>query len=150
MKCLKGIEASREQLLQREARVSTRLALGESPPCCCVMLWKHTAEVKNCMHGGGYDSSDGQWAALQHPPEANTSGMVLWGQTAFTLPSCPAQYTRSLPAAVSHTPTCWSPDAVYSTESFCTAGQQQRRAQHVCDRSCTATPQTKRCMLLVQ
>lgn len=52
---------------------------------------------------------------------------MLWGQTAFTLPSCPAQYTRSLPAAVSHTPTCWSPDAVYSTESFCMAGKQRRR-----------------------
>lgn len=59
------------------------------------------------------------WVLLVCSPDANTSGCVLCGHTALTLPSWPEQYTRSLPTAVSHTPTCWSPDAVYSTESFC-------------------------------
>lgn len=57
--------------------------------------------------------------------------MLLCGATTLTLPSCPAQYTRNRPAAASHTPTCWSPDAVYNTESFCGAGHSRQHRKGV-------------------
>lgn len=65
-------------------------------------------------------------------PDANTSCELLCGVTTLTLPSCPAQYSLSRPASVSHTPTCWSPDAVNSTESSCRrqAGRQPMADAH--------------------